>query len=361
MTKILDDIKLQQKLDKENLFNSITDLNKQCLHAFEEASKVKVTKKPIDNLVMSGMGGSGLAARVIESAYKDSLSVPLIRINDYHLPKWANSKTLIIVSSYSGTTEETVQTLTEAISKKCQIMIICAGGKLKELALKHKLPMYLINPKYNPSKQPRMAIGYSIIGQLALVAKTGLVKIDKQDILKLQSIMVKVVEKNHRDRKTSANPAKKLATAIHTKQLVMIASHHLTGAFHVVKNQMNENAKQLSHRHDVPELNHHLMEGLRFPETNKKDVVFWAINSKLYPKRIQTRMVLTLDVINQNKINAFEFLPTSKTKLAQVFEVIQFGAFVNYYMTILNGINPAPIPWVDYFKQKLGQPLGDFK
>ena len=140
-----------------------------------------------------------------------------------------------------------------------------------------------------------------------------------------------------------------------------MASEHLTGAFHVVKNQMNENAKQLSHRHDVPELNHHLMEGLRFPESNKKDFVFWLVLSKLYSKRIQTRMVLTSDVINKNKIDAFEFNQVSSSKLSQVFEVIQFGALVNYYMTILNGINPAPIPWVDYFKKKLGQPLGDFK
>ena len=72
-------------------------------------------------------------------------------------------------------------------------------------------------------------------------------------------------------------------------------------------------------------------------------------------------MVLTSDVINKNKIDAFEFNPVSSSKLSQVFEVIQFGALVNYYMTILNGINPAPIPWVDYFKKKLGQPLGDFK
>lgn len=361
MTNILDNIKAQQKLDPENLYDSIVDLSKQCLHAFEETSKVKVVKKPIDHLIMSGMGGSGLAARVIQSVYKDSLKVPLIRINDYHLPKWADKSSLVVVSSYSGTTEETVQTLNEALSKKCQIMVICAGGKLKELALKHKLPTYLINPKFNPSKQPRMAIGYSIIGQLSLVAKAGLVKLEKKSLEDLANVMNKVLKTNDRQLKETINPAKKLAKAVHLKQVVMVASGHLTGAFHVVKNQMNENAKQLSHRHDVPELNHHLMEGLRFPNSNKKDTVFWLLNSMLYEKRIQTRMVLTLDVINKNKINAFEFVPTAKTKLAQAFEVIQFGALVNYYMTILNGINPTPIPWVDYFKTKLGQPLGDFK
>jgi glucose/mannose-6-phosphate isomerase len=358
---ILDDTKAQQKLDSEGLYNSIVDLSKQCTHAYDVATQLKIDKKPVKHLIMSGMGGSGLAARVIESVYQNQLTVPLVRINDYHLPKWAGKFTLVVVSSYSGTTEETVQILKEALAKQCQIMVICAGGALKELALKHKLPMYLIDPKHNPSKQPRMAIGYSIIGQLTMVAKAGLVKLGRADIEALETTMHKVVKANGQEVKELINPAKKLAQAIHSKQLIMVASQHLTGAFHVVKNQINENAKQLSHRHDVPELNHHLMEGLKFPKTNKKDVVFWLVNSMLYEKRIQTRMVLTMDVVNKNKINAFEFLPVSKTKLAQSFELIQFGAFVSYYMTILNGINPAPIPWVDYFKQKLGQPLGDFK
>ncbi|MEA3355683.1 MAG: SIS domain-containing protein [Patescibacteria group bacterium] len=361
MKNILNNIKAQQKLDPENLYNSIIQLNKQCHHAFKDADKIKVVKKPIKNLIMSGMGGSGLAARVIESLYKENLKVPLIRINDYYLPKWADKTSLVVISSYSGTTEETVQVLKRAIVKNCQILVICAGGILEKLALKHKLPMYKINPKYNLSQQPRMAIGYSIIGQIIMIAKVGLINITKKELTELKSIMLKIIKTNQREINLSNNPAKKLANAIHSKQLIMVASQHLTGALHVVKNQMNENAKQLSHRHDIPELNHHLMEGLKFPDSNKKDVVFWIINSMLYSKRIQTRMVLTMDVVNKNKINAFEFLPMAKTKLAQVFEVIQFGAFVNYYLTILNKINPAPIPWVDYFKKKLGQPLGDFK
>ncbi|MFH0943474.1 MAG: SIS domain-containing protein [Candidatus Beckwithbacteria bacterium] len=350
---LLDNLSFQQKLDKENLYSSITNLYLQCQHAFREVQLIKVPSKPIQNLIMSGMGGSGLAARIVQSLYADQLPVPLYIINDYHLPIWANSKTLIICSSYSGTTEETVQTLKEALVKKCQIIVICAGGELAKLAQKYYLPIYKINPKYNLSKQPRMAIGYSLIGQLALLSQAGLLKLTSTAIASLKPIMAQIVDHNKRELPQSQNPAKKLATAMHSKQIIMVAAEHLTGAFHVIKNQMNENAKQLSHRHDLPELNHHLMEGLKFPETNKKHVVFWMLNSLLYSKRMQTRVDLTLDVINKNGLNAVEFVPQAKTKLAQVFEVIQFGAFVNYYLSVLNKLNPTPIPWVDYFKAKL--------
>lgn len=340
-------------LDPSNLYQSIIDLTKQCQHAFDQANQVKVAPQSVKQLIISGMGGSILAARVIESLYAQELTVPLIKVNDYHLPSWADHGSLVICSSYSGTTEETVQSLKQAILKKCQILVICGGGELENLAKQHHLPMYKIDPVYNPSQQPRMAIGYSLIGHLVLAAKAGLLKFDQPDIQLIQIAMARVVKANHRDMPVENNPAKKLAREFHLKQIVMVAAEHLAGAFHVVKNQMNENAKQLSHRHDLPEMNHHLLEGLRFPESNQTDVVFWLINSKLYSQRLQTRTKLTIDVVRKNKISAFEFTPSADTKLAQVFELIQFGSFVNYYMAMLNNLNPALIPWVDYFKKHL--------
>ena len=344
---------MTDNLDPSNLYQSIIDLSKQCEDAFEQAGQVKVVPQPIRQLIMSGMGGSGLAARVIEAVYGRQLAMPLIRVNDYHLPAWADQNSLVVCSSYSGTTEETIRTLREALAKNCRVLVICAGGELETLAKKHRLPLYKINPVYNPSKQPRMAIGYSLIGQLVMVAKAGLLKITSTDLRLIQTVMDKVVEINHREISSKTNPAKKLAQELHSKQVVLVAAEHLTGAFHVVKNQMNENAKQLSHRHDLPELNHHLLEGLRFPKTNQTDVIFWFAKSKLYSSRLQTRVRLTIDVVRKNKIKAFEFTPLADTKLGQVFEVIQFGAFVNYYLSVLNGLNPVPIPWVDYFKKHL--------
>jgi len=356
MTNILDDAVSQKQLDPTNLYLSITDLAKQCQQAFEKASQVKFTPQPVKNLIMSGMGGSILAAQVIESLYGRELSVPLIKVNDYHLPAWADQNSLVVCSSYSGTTEETVQTLKEALLKKCQILVICKGGELEALAKQHHLPLYKIDPVYNPCQQPRMAIGYSLIGQLVMVAKAGLLKITEADIQLIQAVMAQVVQANHRDIPTTANLAKKLALEFHLKQVILVAAEHLTGAGHVVKNQMNENAKQLSHRHDLPELNHHLLEGLRFPETNQKDVAFWFVNSKLYSPRLQTRVRLTIDVVKKNNLSAFAFAPSADTKFAQVFELIQFGSFVNYYLSVLNGLNPALIPWVDYFKKHLQVP-----
>ncbi|MCU0373403.1 MAG: SIS domain-containing protein, partial [Ignavibacteria bacterium] len=142
----------------------------------DDANKIAVPKeyKNIKNVVMCGMGGSGLGARVIESVFASDLNIPLVRVNDYHIPRFVDSDTLVICSSYSGETEETLQNANEAIAKKVKCIVIANGGRLIDLAKENKLPFYDIEPNFNPSDQPRMAIGYSIVGQLVLSSKTGL-------------------------------------------------------------------------------------------------------------------------------------------------------------------------------------------
>ncbi|MFH1863789.1 MAG: hypothetical protein ABIJ85_02695, partial [bacterium] len=232
------------KIDKENVLGSIEALPDQCLHAWEEASKIEVPEnyRQAKAVVMCGMGGSGLGARVIESLYRDSIKIPFIRVNDYHLPAWVDENTLVICSSYSGETEETIQNAKEAIDKKAKWMAIGGGNTLIDMARDHQVPFYKIEPRFNPSNQPRMAIGYSIIGQLILASKAGLTEFTKKDIDKITSSMRSVIEKIKIEI-MEKNEAKKLAYRLKDKIVAFISAGHLVGATHVINNQMNENAK----------------------------------------------------------------------------------------------------------------------
>jgi glucose/mannose-6-phosphate isomerase len=357
---ILDNLEQIKKLDRSGVYDSVEQLPQQCLHAWKDTQDLKVPPdyQNINKIIMTGMGGSGLGARIIESVFASQLKYPLVRVNDYDLPVWADDKTLVICSSYSGTTEEIVATARQAQAKNCRWMAICAGGSLLDLARKHQVPYYQIKPQYNPSNQPRMAIGYSVVGQLIMAAKAGLISFAKKDIDALIAVMNSVINQCQQTVSGSQNPAKQTAENMLQKEVVFVAARHLTGAVHTVKNQMNENAKNFAQRHDIPELNHHLMEGLRFPDSNKKTVVFFFAQSQLYPSRIQQRLQLTAEVVKKNHLAVINWQATAKDQLSQAFELIQFGAFVNFYLTMLHGIDPAPIPWVDYFKTKLGQPLG---
>ena len=217
----LDDPELINRFDSSDVLGSITHLPQQCQHAWEDTQNIPLPPDYHDfkAVVMTGVGGSGLGARIIESVYADSLPVPLVRLNNYDLPGWVDNQTLVICSSFSGTTEEPVQTAHQAQEKGAKWMVIASGGTLIDLAQKNNRPYYQINPTHNPSKEPRMAIGYSVIGQLVLAAKANLIQFDHSQIDSLIPVMDQVIKENHPDQPTSNNPAKQLAQQLESKLL----------------------------------------------------------------------------------------------------------------------------------------------
>lgn len=353
---LLDDIDQIKKLDKSGVYQSIESLDEQCSDAWQKVQQVAVPSsyQNFSNIVVSGMGGSALGAHVIQSLYRDQLKAPLVIVRDYHLPEFVNQNSLVVLSSYSGTTEETVSCAQEAIAKKCKSFIITSGGQLQEFSQKYSLPIYLINPVFNPCGQPRMAIGYSIFSQLSLFAKLGLIQLNEEEVKKTIQFIKQLQMKFSLDVSSVQNEAKRLALAIEEKIPILVTAEHLVGATHVFNNQLNENAKHLSDFREIPELNHHLMEGLSQPETNKKHLIFVFLNSSHYSLRIKQRFELTGDVVLKNKIAAFNYqLPEALDKLTDAFSLITFGAFASFYLAMTHRLDPTPIPWVDYFKDSL--------
>lgn len=351
------------KVDKENVLGSVEALPEQCLHALRDTEDFKVpdSYKSVNKIVTDGMGGSGLGSRMIQSIFGLELKYPLTRMHDYDLPDWADKETLVICSSFSGETEEPVEMARQAEKRGCKWMSIGTGGTIIELAKKYKRPYYQIVPTHNPSKQPRMANGYSVVGQLIMASKAGVIKFDREEVRVVVETMREVIKRSTVEVKEEKNPAKQMAKKIFNKILVFVAARHMVGSVHSVKNQANENVKNFSCIFEVPELNHHLMEGLKHPEFNKKDLMFIFVNSKLYPEGIQKRMKITQAVVGKNKVSNVWWEASSKGKLNQAFEYLQFGGYVNSYLATLYNQNSGPIPWVDYFKKQLGQPLGQWK
>ncbi len=355
MTIDLDNLDEIKEIDSGNVLGSVESLPDQCLDAWNQTSTIDVPDeyRSAGNIVMCGMGGSGLGARVIESLYLKHLTIPLIRVNDYDLPNFVNNNSLVICSSYSGSTEETLSNANQAIIKGAKWMAIGKGGELIEMAKEHNVTYYQINSTHNPSNQPRMAIGYSVVGLLALLSKTGLISISKDEIDEIVLTMNEIKLKSGVDVRTSENTAKQLAIKMLKKDIFYVSAGHLVGAMHTVNNQLNENAKAISADFTIPELNHHLMEGLKNPQSNNSSLFIIFVDSTLYSDRIRKRFRITSDVVSKNNIANYTLVLNSKSELTQTFELIQFGAYVNFYLSMLYGVNPAPIPWVDYFKEQM--------
>jgi glucose/mannose-6-phosphate isomerase len=351
----LDNLSSLKTLDPQNVLGSIELLGQQARQAWEEVSLLKfpVNYSGISNIVFSGMGGSALGAYVVKSLFSQNLTVPFEIINDYSLPYYVNEKTLVMLASYSGTTEETISGAKLALQKKACITGLTTGGLLADFFKKNNLPAYIFKPKFNPSNQPRLGTGYSVFGQISILNALKILNIPAGEVDELMKTLNNGNRNYGINNLTANNPAKQLATKWQQKIPIIVAGEFLTNTGRVIRNQLHESSKCFAAYHDIPELNHHLLEGLTNPKINPQLLSFLFLNSKNYSPKIRQRIAITKDVITQQKIKVNEFNPKSPSKISQAFECIQFGAYVNYYLALLYGVNPSQIPWVDYFKKKL--------
>jgi glucose/mannose-6-phosphate isomerase len=354
---LLDDLNFFSQKDQHNCHDSIYMLAKQCRYSWEKASVLEIPSnyRDINTILVSGMGGSSYGGRIIKKLFDKELKFPFEIVNDYYLPNYINSNSLFIAASYSGSTEETLSTLYEAIDKKAKIIGITSGGSLKKILTERNLPCLEFTTDYNPSKQPRLGQGYMQAGQIGILSKLGFINVNNEELFK---IWLALEDNNNylcKEVLYKKNEAKKLAMILENKMIVFIGAEFLEGAIHSIRNPMHETGKHFTDYFIVPEANHHLMEGLSYPDDVLANCTFVLINSDLYSPKIKLRMKFTKEVIERNHRKVLEIKLKFSTKLGQIFELIQFGSYLSFYTGILHNINPAEIPWVNYFKEKLGK------
>jgi glucose/mannose-6-phosphate isomerase len=355
MSNILNDRAQIAKLDQSNVLGSVESLAYQISDTMTQLAAFSVPSSyhDVKNIVVSGMGGSVLASHIIKQLYKHELKVPFDVVSHYNLPGYVDENSLVILASYSGSTEETLTSAAETKAKGAKVMVITGGGKLADMARAENWPMYQINPTHNPSGQPRLAIGYAVAGQLLMLGKAGLISDPSQELQAIIPALTHMVATLGPEAEQSF--AKTLAYAAYEKHIIFVAAEHLIGAAHVFNNQVNENAKTLTSEWHLPEFNHHYMEALSFPHATRENTLFILFNSALYHERVQKRVLLTKSLLEQKGYEAQVILATAPSKLKQVFEVIQIGEYVAAYLPILYGIDPAAIPNVDWFKTEMAK------
>lgn len=332
-----------------DIIEEILELPKQCEQAWDEARKVKFTAKyTFDNIVVAGMGGSALGAHIVRSVMKPN--VPFIIVNDYKLPEFVNNKSLIILSSYSGNTEEVLSCAEEAKEKGSLITGLTTGGKLGEWLTSNNYPSYIFEPRFNQSGQPRMGVGYGIFGILGLLTAMGFYH-ETLDIEIKDEFYDVSWDKAHHE-------AKKYLRKTKDKIFFILAAEHLVGNAHAFANQVNETAKTLSSWFTLPEANHHLFEGLKHP---KSDIIVVFLTSELYEDRIKKRIEVTKELFIKEGIEFISYhatnmpnIPGADFTIAEALETLMFSSLLTAYLGLEYQEDPLANPTVDYFKERLG-------
>lgn len=335
-----------QAVDSLNVLSSVESFPKQCAQVIRETALLPVPPlfSQVKNIVISGMGGSALGGQVIMSLERQIIKVPIIISNEFHLPNFVGNDSLVIVSSYSGNTEETIYALKEAQVRRAQIFILTSGGRLAAMAHDLKLPHYIFDPKHNPSRQPRLGLGYNLVSLISFLIRCQLLH-PIPDFNTLPRFLT--------GRQQDVTAWKIFAQKLLGKIPVLISSEHLKGGVQAFRNQLHENSKTFALVYDIPELNHHLLEGLQFPSSNPQNLLAVFFHSGFYHPENSKRFPLTQAVFASQKIPYVTFSPTGPNRFFETLDLIQSSGYIAYYLALYNHIDPGPIPWVDWYKDEL--------
>ncbi|OGN93004.1 MAG: bifunctional phosphoglucose/phosphomannose isomerase [Chloroflexi bacterium RBG_13_50_10] len=349
----LDDTQIYKQLNPENMRGHLHGLPQQCRTAWHKANDFKLPKDyaNIDKVVILGMGGSAIGGDLVRSLFS-SKKKPIIFVSrDYDLPAFVDVRTLVIASSYSGNTEETLSAFSQALQKKCKRLAMTTGGRLKELAEDAKVPVFLIDYV----AQPRAAVGYGFMSLIAFLQKLGHLEDKTAEVEAMIQDIEKLLGELKETVPTSSNRAKQLAAKLHGKIAVIYGAGILSEVAHRWKTQINENSKSWAFYDIFPELNHNAVVGYQFPpELASKMYVVLLRCPSLHP-RMLIRYQATSELLKQSGISHETIDSQGKGELSQMMNLIYLGDWVSYYLAILNEIDPTPVKAIDYLKKRLSQ------
>ncbi|MFH1440278.1 MAG: bifunctional phosphoglucose/phosphomannose isomerase [Candidatus Woesearchaeota archaeon] len=323
-------------LDKSNIRQVILDMPKHIVDAISIVKDFKVDAL-VNSVIITGMGGSAIAGDVLKTYLSDITNIRIEVNRAYELPRWADDNTLVIVSSYSGNTEETVSAYRDAIRKKCKIMGVVTGGKLKELFNKNNHPLLLL-PK---GLQPRNAICYSFFTMLKVMENSGF--IPKQTAYIKETI-------NALKKPMLENAAKDLAKSLVGKIPLIYASERLNVVAYRWKSEFNENSKIHAFSNILPEFNHNELVGY-----TKKLADFHVIFLKDQDdnKHIKKRININKSLIKKAGVPVTEIGISGPDRMTRLFSAIFMGDMTSYYLALEYGIDPAPVEIIENLKLML--------
>jgi glucose/mannose-6-phosphate isomerase len=339
--------------DPSNMRRLIAEFPLQAAEAIRigEKANVKTRAAGLHSIVISGLGGSAIGGDLIRSYLAGEINVPIAVSRHYFLPEYVGAKSLVIISSYSGNTEETVASYEDAIVRKAKILCITSGGKVKAMALNHRHALIEI-PGGLP---PRAALAYSFFPMLIALSKQGLIKSQKKALKETVSLLH---EKSllYNDPENSVNTAVTVARALQGKLPVVYSSADRFDTVNLRwRGQISENAKTLAYGHVFPELNHNEIVGWECLKDITGRIHILLLRDRDDHPRVQQRMQITKGIIGHIPDGVTEVYSEGITLLARLFSLVYLGDWTSYYLAMLNGVDPTPVKKIDFLKNELSK------
>jgi glucose/mannose-6-phosphate isomerase len=337
--------------DPDDMLGRIKELGKQIRDAWSIASRATLPPAygDVRSITVAGMGGSAIGGDLAASLLADELKVPTAVHRDYGLPAYVGSDSLVIVSSYSGNTEETLSSYEEARKRGAKVVALTTGGKLAELARASNYPVITFSYK----ARPRATLGYSLGLVLGVFSRLGFARDLGDDIEAALGDLARLDERVHEGAKT--NDAKKLAIELHGRIPFAYGAGVMGVMARRVKGQWNENAKNWSAFDVMSELNHNAVVGFPHPPIAKDAVTVLFLRSDRDNPRHKIRFEITRELLDRARIPHRTLQFAGRSMLSEVLQMVLFTDYVSFYVALLNGADPSPNDAIDYLKDRLAK------
>ncbi len=345
----LDDPAERRRLDPEGMLQHVAALPEQCRAAWAAAQSLDLPAHfaSVKQVVVAGMGGSAIGGDLWRVLLQRECAVPVFNVRGYDLPPFVNRDTLVIASSFSGDTEETLSAFYQALPIACPKIAITTGGRLLATARANGVPAFI----YQYRGEPRAALGWSLMPLLAISEKLGLTSGIETDVEETIALLESMRSEIGEDVPTSENLAKQVAVSLHEKLPVIYGAGPLVEVAHRWKTQLNESSKVWAFHEELPEINHNAIIGYGLPKAVARDAAVLFLHSDdLVHLRVQLRYDFTRDLLARSNVESLTVKARGVGALAQLLSLVYLGDYVSVYLALLYGVDPTPTSVIDELK-----------
>ncbi len=341
-----------RRLDAGGMYDAIRQFPRQWREGRAHADRADLGGLRAGSLrpvLVAGMGGSAIGGDLLRALALESAPAPVVVSRSYRLPAWVGAETMVVVSSYSGDTEETLAAMDEALRRRATVVCVATGGQVLDRAQREGLPFI----QMPGGLQPRAALGYSLTALLVLAERIGLLDPGEAAWQEAEALLE---ERAAALANPAGNPALDLATALRDRLPWIYSGEGLMEPVNLRwRTQLQENSKTLAAGNVFPELNHNEIMGWQQPSDLHKRLAVVVLRDRGDHPRVQRRIATTRALLEARAGCWIEVESRGTHPLARLLSLVHLGDWVSFYLAVVRGVEPTPIPLIDLLKERLAE------
>jgi glucose/mannose-6-phosphate isomerase len=334
-----------KKYDSQNQLDVLKNTHQQIVSAWNNKPDLtKQKNRKFSSIVFCGLGGSAISGDLLLDYSGDEIDIPFKVVRGYNLPEYTDENTLVIISSYSGNTEETLSCFNQTLNKKCTVISITSGGKILNDSQERRIPVVKIKSGF----QPRYALGLSFFSLLRVIQELGYVDEDK-NVEQITALWQKRSEEYLKENSLAFQIAEQLIGYIP----IIYSAEALSSTGYRLKSQLNENSKLHAFHNTIPEMNHNEIIGWEsFQEKQLQTKVIYFMDKEYHPQNLKRFQILK-EMLAEKKVDVLTLQSNEPSKKVRIMDLIFLSDWISFCTSVLRGFDPSEIDFIHQMKKRL--------